>query len=88
MDTNYCFILYIGHKLRSTKRQGGGRKAGTTEKGPNDAGCVVLALGVCFFLFVLFQYLLVFLFYVYRFYSMKYATEREMGCANDKNGPK
>ena len=41
-----------------------------------------------FFLIRAFFILINVLFYVYRFYSMKYATEREMGCTDDENGLK
>ena len=67
---------------------GGRRKAGTTEKGPNYTSSVVWALGVCFFLIRAFFILISVLFYVYRFYSTKYATERKMGHADDENRPK
>ena len=40
------------------------------------------------FLFMVLFILINVLFYVYRFYSMKYTTEREMGHADDENGPK
>ena len=43
---------------------------------------------VIFFFHVFFSYSLMFFLYVYRFDFTKYATEREMGCADDENGPK
>jgi len=40
--------MFIGCKLQNA-RQGGRRRAATTEKGPNDASGVVWALGEFFF---------------------------------------
>ena len=68
-----------------TGREKEGRNNG---KGPKRRWMRRFGLRRVFFFIRAFQYLLVFLFYVYGFYSMKYATEREMGGANDKNGPK
>ena len=56
----FCSI-YLGCTLRNMQ-QWGWWEAGTTRTGPNDAGCVVWALGVCVFFKYLcsFSYLLMF----------------------------
>ena len=77
--------MCIGSTLWNTQLRGRWDMQ-TTRTGPNDSPNVVWALGVWFFFYLWFFILINVLFYVFRFYSTKYATEREMGCADDENG--
>ena len=53
-DINDCFLLYDLGSVECLKGQGGKGKPATAKTGPNDARCVVRALGEFFFFFFVF----------------------------------
>ena len=69
----------------ATGREKEGRNNG---KGPKQRIQRHLGPRCVFFFIRAFFILISVLFYVYRFYSTKYTTEREMGRADDENRPK
>ena len=80
-DINDCFLLYDLGSVECLKGQGGKGKPATAKTGPNDARCVVRALGEFFFFSL---YFLILTYRIFRFYWLN--TQRRKAVTT-KKGP-